>query len=92
MPKLLEISRAARAAGVARREIQKRIADGDLESFEGRVDYASLLEIYPRAATVPFNMLEHVENPERGCASQVAAWGEVVGARTGGRSLCACFE
>ena len=56
--------RAARAAGVARREIQKRIADGDLESFEGRVDYASLLEIYPRAATVPFNMLEHVENPK----------------------------
>ena len=62
MPKLLDISRAARAAGVARREIQKRIADGDLESFEGRVDYGSLLEIYPRAAPVPFNMLEHVEN------------------------------
>lgn len=92
MPKLLDISRAARAAGVARREIQKRIADGDLESFEGRVDYGSLLEIYPRAAPVPFNMLEHVENLKEAALHKVAAWGEVVGARTGGRSLCACFE
>ena len=61
MPKLLGISRAARAAGVSRREIQKRIADGDLKSFEGRVEHGSLLEIYPRAASVPRSMLEHVE-------------------------------
>lgn len=60
MLRMLGIGPAARAAGVSRREIQMRIADGDLESFEGRVDCEALARLYPRAATLPPGMVEYV--------------------------------
>ena len=60
MVRMLGIGPATRAAGVSRREIQMRIADGDLESFEGRVDCEALARLYPRAATLAPGMVEYV--------------------------------
>jgi hypothetical protein len=55
-----DITRAARRAGVSRQEIQKRIADGDLESFEGKVPHEALVRLYPRASATPPGMVEFV--------------------------------
>ena len=49
MERYVDIWRAARLAGVSRAEIQERIAEGELESFEGRVDVAGLRRLYPDA-------------------------------------------
>jgi hypothetical protein len=58
--RLLDIGRAARLAGVPREEIQRLIAAGELEAFEGKVDIANLTEIYPELARRPASMLEFV--------------------------------
>jgi CDP-4-dehydro-6-deoxyglucose reductase, E3 len=61
MSGFLDIARAAKSAGVSRLEIQKRIADGDLPSFEGKVDYDVLARLYPLTSTSVPGMLEYVE-------------------------------
>lgn len=43
----LSLSRAARLAGVARAELQRRIRRGDIETFEGAVAVHDLLRLYP---------------------------------------------
>ena len=43
----LSLSRAARLAGVTRAEIQRRIRQGDLPTFEGSVAVRDLLKLYP---------------------------------------------
>ncbi len=47
MPELLTLSRAARLAEVTRAELQRRIRQGDVETFEGAVRISDLLRIYP---------------------------------------------
>lgn len=47
MDHLLNLSKAAKLAGVSRRTIQARIQDGDLEAFEGHVRMSALLALYP---------------------------------------------
>ncbi|MFZ0256055.1 MAG: hypothetical protein WAN46_10485 [Gammaproteobacteria bacterium] len=58
--RLLDVSRAARLAGVPREEIQRLIAAGELEAFEGKVDIANLENIYPEIGQRPASMLEFV--------------------------------
>lgn len=58
--RLLDIGRAARLAGVPREEIQRLIAVGELEAFEGKVDIANLAKIYPGFERRPASMLEFV--------------------------------
>jgi len=44
---LLSVSRAARLVGVSRGTLQKKIQDGGLDSFEGRVRLSDLLRVFP---------------------------------------------
>ena len=45
----LPLSRAARAAGVSRAELQAKIEAGELQSFEGMVSLDDLLRVFPSA-------------------------------------------
>lgn len=58
--RLLDIARAARLAGVPREEIQRLIAAGKLEAFEGKIDIANLTKLYPEIEGRPAGMLEFV--------------------------------
>jgi CDP-4-dehydro-6-deoxyglucose reductase, E3 len=49
MPQLLSLSRAARLVGVNRSELQKRVKQGELDSFDGMVSIDNLLASYPGA-------------------------------------------
>lgn len=49
MSQLLSLSRAARLVGVNRSELQKRVKQGDLDSFDGMVSIDDLLAAYPSA-------------------------------------------
>ena len=49
MPQLLPLSRAARLAGVSRGELQKRLRDEGIETFEGKITVSRLLALYPDA-------------------------------------------
>jgi CDP-4-dehydro-6-deoxyglucose reductase len=61
MDRYVDIWRAARLAGVSRTEIQERIAGGELESFEGRVDVNSLARLYPAALKGDGLLIDFVE-------------------------------
>lgn len=47
MAPLLPLSRAARLVGVARGSLQKKIRDGELQSFDGMVAPEELLRVFP---------------------------------------------
>ena len=61
MERYVDIWKAARLAGVSRAEIQERIAEGELESFEGRVDVAGLRRLYPDAIAGHGLIIDFVE-------------------------------
>ncbi len=48
MPQFLSLTRAARLIGIRRGTLQKKIRDGDLETFEGMVKAEDLLRLYPK--------------------------------------------
>ena len=52
MARSISISRAARLVGVSRIELQKKIRDGALPSFDGEVTLDDLLACYPNAQLV----------------------------------------
>lgn len=60
MPKLLSLSRAARLAGVSRGELQQRIREEDLKTFEGELTVELLLQLYPHIDLEADPMLEKV--------------------------------
>ena len=60
MAKLLSLSRAARLAGVSRGELQKRIREEDLKTFEGELTVSLLLQLYPHIDLEADPMLEKV--------------------------------
>jgi len=49
MSDLLSLNRAARLVGVSRAELQKKIQNGDMLSFDGKVTVEALLSCYPTA-------------------------------------------
>jgi CDP-4-dehydro-6-deoxyglucose reductase len=61
MAQLLSLSRAARLAGVTRAELQRRIRNGELTTFEGEIDIADLLRVYPSVSLEKTGKLEQVE-------------------------------
>ena len=61
MSRLVTISRAAKLVGVSRGNLQRRIRDGEIESFEGMVDLATLSDHFPKAKLEDNSMLERLE-------------------------------
>jgi CDP-4-dehydro-6-deoxyglucose reductase len=62
MPRLLTVSRAARLVGVSRGKLQQQIQDGELPSFEGKVDIDDLTRAYPQVELEDNAMLEKIED------------------------------
>ena len=61
MTQLVSLSRAARLAGVTRAELQRRIRQGELSTFEGEIAVADLLRVYPSVSLEKTGKLEQVE-------------------------------
>ena len=61
MARLVSISRAAKLVGVSRGNLQRRIQDGELESFEGQLRLSDLAEAFPNASLEDNSMLEKLE-------------------------------
>lgn len=61
MTERISLSRAARLAGVMRSEIQKKVRQGELATFEGEVLLTDLLRVYPTIELNASAMLERVE-------------------------------
>lgn len=57
----LNISKAAKLAGIDRRQIQKEIKAGNLEVFEGDVTVSSLLSFYPHVTLENDREIDRVE-------------------------------
>jgi CDP-4-dehydro-6-deoxyglucose reductase len=62
MPELLTLSRAARLADVTRAELQRRIRQGDNETFGGQVAIRDLLRVYPTVRLDRDKGFERVES------------------------------
>lgn len=61
MPQLITLSRAARLVGVKRGALQKRIQDGEIATFEGKIEISQLLSVYPEAQIENTAMLDKLE-------------------------------
>jgi CDP-4-dehydro-6-deoxyglucose reductase len=61
MARLVTVSRAAKLAGVSRGNLQRRIREGELQSFEGMVDLGEVSQIYPAAAYEDNSILERLD-------------------------------
>jgi CDP-4-dehydro-6-deoxyglucose reductase len=62
MPSLLPVFRAARLVGVTRRSLQKKIHNGELNTFEGMIQFDDLLRLYPNADISPDSEFERIQN------------------------------
>ena len=60
MDHLLNLSTAAKLAGVSRRTIQSRIQAGELEAFEGHVRMSALSQVYPDIESKTDRVLERM--------------------------------
>lgn len=61
MDRYISLSRAARLVGTTRTEIQKKIQEGELMTFEGELKLAELLRAYPDTELEDNTMIEKVE-------------------------------
>ncbi len=61
MPQLLSLSRAARLAGVSRGDLQRRIRNEGIKTFEGQIPVSTLLEVYPHVEMDRDPILEKLE-------------------------------
>ncbi len=61
MARRISLSRAARLVGVKRGVLQQQIRAGLLQTFEGEIVLADLLQAYPNAQVEDSSMLERVE-------------------------------
>ncbi len=61
MSRLVTVSRAAKLVGVSRGNLQRRIRDGEIQSFEGMVDLSTLAEHFPNTNFEDNSMLEKLE-------------------------------
>ena len=61
MQQFLSLSRAARLAGVTRGELQKRIREEDVKTFEGKLTVELLLTLYPHIDFDSDPVLERVQ-------------------------------
>lgn len=70
MTQLLTLSRAARLVGVTRGALQKKIKDGELDTFEGKVRVNDLTGAYPDAQLEDNSLLEHLNQLKDGAFSR----------------------
>jgi CDP-4-dehydro-6-deoxyglucose reductase len=77
MARRISLSRAARLVGVKRGVLQQKIRAGDLQTFEGEIILADLLQAYPNAQIEDSSMLERVE--------QIIEQATFIGADSGNR-------
>lgn len=61
MARYLTLSRAARLAGVKRGALQQRISEGELPTFEGKIELSDLLRVYPQTRLDDTAELERVD-------------------------------
>lgn len=61
MPRLLSLSRAAKLVGISRGELQKKIVDHELESFEGQVSLDDIERVFPNAHLDDNHIIEDME-------------------------------
>ena len=61
MTRLVTVSRAAKLVGVSRGNLQRRIRDGEIESFEGMVDLTTLADHFPNVTLEDNSILERME-------------------------------
>lgn len=61
MNKLLSLSRAARLAEVSRADLQRKIREGAIVTFEGKISVTDLLRVYPEVDVDRDAILERVE-------------------------------
>lgn len=72
MDRHISLSRAARLVGTTRTEIQKKIQDGELMTFEGELRLAELLRVYPETELEDNTMIEKVERLMQEAISKVS--------------------
>lgn len=61
MARRVTVSRAAKLAGVSRGNLQRRIRQGDIQSFEGMVDLGDLSQLYPSAQLEDNSIIERLD-------------------------------
>lgn len=61
MPRLVSLSRAAKLVGISRGEMQKKVHDLELESFEGQVKLSDIERIFPNAELEDNHIIEDME-------------------------------
>ena len=61
MERLVTLSRAAKLVGVSRGNLQRRIQDGELTSFEGKLELTELARTFPHVQLEDNSMLERIE-------------------------------
>jgi DNA-binding transcriptional MerR regulator len=71
MEHYLNISTAAKLAGISRRQIQKAIKAGNLDVFEGDVSVRSLLSFYPGVRLDNERELHRVERIQRNALHKI---------------------
>ena len=71
MDHLLNLSTAAKLAGVSRRTIQSKIQSGDLEAFEGHVRMSALSRVYPDIDNKTDTVLERMSRIQNAAMHKV---------------------
>jgi hypothetical protein len=71
MDHLLNLSTAAKLAGVSRRTIQSKIQMGDLEAFEGHVRMSALSQVYPEIEDKTDAVLERMSRIQNNAMHKV---------------------
>ncbi len=66
MAQFLTLSRAARLVGVTRGALQRKIKDGELDTFEGMVSADDLLRVYPQTRLEDDALLERLTQLKEG--------------------------
>lgn len=61
MPRLVSLSRAAKLVGISRGEMQQKVHDMELESFEGQVNLGDIERIFPDAQLEDNHIIEDLE-------------------------------
>jgi len=73
MEHYLNISTAAKLAGISRRQIQKEIKAGNLDVFEGDVSVRSLVSFYPDLQLEHERELDRVERIQKNAINKIQA-------------------
>ena len=72
MDHLLNLSTAAKLAGVSRREIQSRMQAGELDAFEGHIRMSALIRVYPEVDSKTDAVLERMARIQDNAVGKVS--------------------